>query len=118
MGVSAIARCSCGYVTPPLMIGGGMASYRHLCAFPAFCSGGDHLVMVNMFERPLRCPDGHRSEPVPYDSPPLVAERGTTVVASWRLGPDRALELTDGRYLCPACHRESLSFADGGILWD
>lgn len=117
MGASVIAKCACGYRTPTLMIGGGMTSYRSYCAFPAYCSEGSHLVTVNMFDRPLQCPDGHGAEPLPYNSPSLIAERGAAVVASWQFGTGE-LQLTDGRYFCPACRQETLSFTEGEFLWD
>ncbi len=118
MGASAIARCLCGYESPLLMIGGGMLNFNEFCAFPAYCAEGSHLVTVNMFDRPLACPDGHKSVPVPYNAPSLQIERGDAVVVSWNLWPKRTIQLTNGRYLCPTCHEARLSFSDGGVLWD
>ena len=117
MGFSVLASCPCGYRSPELMIGGGMASFRHLCAFPAYCSSGGHLVIINMFDEPLRCPCGDIKTPVPYDDESLVGVIGERVVAEWRLGP-QIFQLTDGSYLCPECRELSLTFSVGDIMWD
>lgn len=116
MGCSAIASCPCGYESPPLMIGCGMSSDRD-CLFPAYCIDGGHLITVNLFDIPLQCPDGHRAEPILYDTDTLTKERGKNVVVEWE-HDGRPLRLTDGRYLCPACHNGTLTFSDGSILWD
>ncbi|MBW1915925.1 MAG: hypothetical protein JRI86_13490 [Deltaproteobacteria bacterium] len=117
MGYSAVASCSCGYESLSLMIGGGLLSFTHFCAFPAYCPEGDHLVTVNMFDKPLSCPDGHKTEPIPYDHDSLVKTLGKEVVASWEY-EDLRLEVTDGLYFCPACHNLTLTFSNGDIMWD
>ena len=76
MGCSAIAKCPCGYESEPPMIGGGMGNFEVLCGFPAYCAEGKHLVQVNMFEKPLECPDGHSTTPVPYNDKTLVKKLG------------------------------------------
>ena len=95
------------------MIGGGMEDFRVRCDFPAFRSEGRHLVTVNMFDKPRRCPDGHRAEPAPYNDDALVQKRGERVVAEWK-----ELRLTDGSYLCPVCLSPTLTFSPGGVYWD
>ena len=46
MGSSVRAVCSCGYDSDIQYIGGSMASFETLGAFPAFCREGSHLVTV------------------------------------------------------------------------
>ncbi len=116
MGSIAIASCSCGYESGELMIGGGMDSFRHTCTFPAYCREGGHLVTVNMFDEPRRCPDGHKGISVPFNDGSLLEKRGPQVVASWN-HQGHTLELTNGAYLCPYCHKCRLTFAWGG-MWD
>ncbi|KAA6182588.1 hypothetical protein F2Q65_17570 [Thiohalocapsa marina] len=117
MGSSVIATCSaCGYQSEPLMIGGGMADFHALCAFPAYCAKGNHLLTINLFDDPCRCRT-HRAVALPYNDPALVGEAGRNIVVSWNFD-NRTAILTDGRYFCPACHQNTLSFADYGLMWD
>ena len=99
------------------MIGGGMYSYDKECFFPAYCSGGHHLVTVNLARKRLRCPTGHKTEPVPYNHESLVAQLGKEIVADWLLG-DRVVALTNGTYLCPRCQNPTLTFSEGEVMWD
>ena len=117
MGSSVIAKCTCGFETPPLMIGGGMMNFMEFCAFPAYCAKGSHLVTVNMFDNPLRCSKRHKAPPVPYIDESLTKERGVKIVAEWNF-EDRELELTDGQYFCPSCHEFTMTFIEGGVMWD
>ena len=99
------------------MIGGGMATFTTVFAFPAYCKACDALVLVNKFDSPLRCSKSHGVEPTPYGDASLLGGAGANVVASWsHVG--QHLELTDGSYLCPGCHRLALTFRDGGLAWD
>jgi hypothetical protein len=119
MGLSVCAACPCGYEPPLLMIGGGMMNFQEFCAFPAYCAEGGHLVTVNMFDDPPRCPRHARAVPRPFDDAELRGDTGGDPVATWTMpGSERHLVLTDGRYLCPKCHGFSLRFSDGGMLWD
>lgn len=122
MGSSVIASCSCGFETPPLMIGGGMMNFHEFCAFPAYCAKGNHLVTVNMFDSPLRCTRRHKSVPVPYNDDSLIKKLGENIVAEWNIGEEffgkLHFQLTDGQYFCPSCHEFTMTFSEGGIMWD
>ena len=119
MGCSAIASCPCGYDSGELMIGGGMRNFHEVCLFPAYCKEGNHLVDINMHEHPRRCSAGHATEPVPYNSQSLIKTIGPEVVAEWGwLDEGNHVVLTNGQYFCPACHQYTLTFRDGGIMWD
>ena len=118
MGCTAIASCPCGYDSGELLIGQGMSG-PDPCHFPAYCKDGSHLVDVNMSEHPRRCPEGHKTEPVPYNDKSLIKDVGGRVVADWGwLDSEDHFELTDGSYLCPACQHYTLTFCDGGTMWD
>ena len=118
MGCTAIATCPCGYDSGELLIGPGMSG-PDPCYFPAFCKEGGHLVDVNMCDQPRRCPEGHDKEPVPYNATSLIKELGPAVVADYGwLDPANHFVLTDGSYLCPACHQYTLTFGEGGTMWD
>ena len=116
MGSIAIASCSCGYQSGDLLIGGGMRSFQNSCCFPALCREGDHLVTVNMFDEPRHCPDGHKGIPTPYNDGSLFEKRGRKVVVNW-VHRGHSLELTDGAYLCPNCHKFGLEYSWTG-MWD
>ena len=119
MGCSVVASCPCGYQSSLLMIGGGMMDFTYSCAFPAYCSEGKHLVTVNMFDKPRRCPDGHLKASIPYNDASLINVPGTIEVTSWKYSDhEPEAQLTDGLYFCPICHAFSLTFIDGGLLWD
>ena len=118
MGCSVVATCSaCGFDSGLLMIGGGMDTFTTLFAFPAYCKACDALVVVNMLDSPRRCVRRHREEPTPYGDASLQGTPGANVVASWSHAGQH-LELTDGAYFCPGCHRLALTFRDGGLAWD
>ena len=118
MGCTAIASCPCGYDSGELLIGQG-DSGPDPCYFPAYCQDGKHLVDVNINEHPRRCPDGHTTEPVPYNAAAVIKTMGPRVVADWNwLDEENHLVLTDGSYLCPACHQFTLTFREGDSLWD
>lgn len=118
MGCSIIAACdTCGFQSEPLMIGGGMQDFHRLCAFPAYCAKGDHLLTVNHFDSPPRCAE-HDSIATPYDDAALIGEPGSACVVTWRYGSDHEAVLTDGHYFCPDCHRNTLRFSDYGLMWD
>ena len=115
MGHSVVASCSCGYESGELMIGGGRSDFQVNCSFPAYCREGDHLVSVNMFDDLMKCPDGHKGNPIPYNDGSLIKDLGTCVAN--RDHDDHPLELTYGAYFCPRCHKFELVFDDCG-LWD
>lgn len=118
MGCGVVATCTaCGFDSGLLKIGGGMFTFTTFFAFPAYCKACDALVVVNMLDSPRRCSSQHRVEPTPYCDASLQGTPGDEVVASWGQAGQR-LELTDGAYFCPGCHRLTLSFRDGGLAWD
>ena len=117
MGCTALAACPCGFDSGELFVGQGMSG-PDPCHFPAYCKEGSHLVTVNLIDQPSRCPEGHKTEPVPYNDNSLIDKLGVTVVADWWLDDETHLELTDGTYLCPACQQYTLTFRKGNTMWD
>jgi hypothetical protein len=120
MGSSVQADCSCGYHSGILMIGGGMANYTTLCAFPAWCPVCRELLLLNLLAGPLVCPHCASPQVLSYDDARLIGETGATQVVSWNVTDrlDRTLILTDGSYLCPNCGQFTLHFSSAGIQWD
>jgi hypothetical protein len=118
MGCTAIASCPCGYDSGEFRVGQGMTGPEP-CYFPAYCKEGNHLVDINMSDSPRRCPAGHQTTPVPYNTGSLIKRIGQTVVAEWGwLDARKHLALTDGSYFCPRCHQYALTFREGSTMWD
>lgn len=114
MGHAVSAECKCGYSVDMLMIGGGMRDLGNICLHPALCSVGEHIATVNLMEKPITCPDGHRGFPSPYcNSPDLQIEPGSHSISQWG-----EYELNDGKYLCPKCGEYELVFSDAGVFFD
>jgi len=118
-GVMVRATCPCGYDSGNLFIFGGRANFKTYCAFPVLCQGCAKLALADLYAGPPACSACPDPVALAYDDPRLSGRRGEKVIASWntaaRLG--RALQLTDGTYLCPACRDFSLTFAMVGY-WD
>ncbi|MDD5299071.1 MAG: hypothetical protein PHD65_01095 [Gallionella sp.] len=124
MGQIIGAFCPCGYKEPALYIGGGMMNFKTHHGFPAYCPAGKpHLVMVNLLEEPLKCPQ-HKKTPIPYSDKSLVGKLGRkSLLMSRVLAPSNntrvlEFELTNGTYLCPKCQNFTLKFRDLNICFD
>jgi hypothetical protein len=115
MGEMVTASCECGYSTI-LLLGDGMANDQ-TCLFPIYCRTCRSLQSVNILDTPVKCEDCSGPDVVAYDSPELLGEAGKGEVFSDDSGLDRALSLSDGRYLCPSCQQMRLRFAWTGC-WD
>ena len=119
MGCSVIASCGCG-VQEFIQVGGGMLTFTTECWFPAMCRSCHSLVIVNLLRKEMRCPKCGSRKVIPYDDPSLIRVTGDEIVASWNvesLSPSERV-LTNGRYMCPKCGDPTLSFEDGGLMWD
>ena len=118
MGSTSIASCPCGFVSSELLIGCGMDG-PDPDFFPAYCEGGRHLVELNLCAHPCNCPAGHPTEPVPYNDKSLIGTIGQTLPSHLNLfGDPNDRVLTDGSYLCPECQQFTLTFREGGSVWD
>lgn len=120
MGLSVNAQCDCGFQATDLLIGGSMMNFMTFCSFPVFCKACQNLRMANVLSKPLECPECHSQDVITYDHEELKQSEGGHIVVSWnvsdRLG--RTLQLTGDKYLCPLCKRFTLTFEDGGLMWD
>jgi hypothetical protein len=96
-----------------------MANFETICLFPVYCRACRTLRTANLLESPVTCPGCGGEDVTSYDAPELFGEPGGDWVFSWhrreRFG--RALCLSDGRYLCPACGQMRLRFERSGS-WD
>lgn len=119
MGSAVTAVCKCGY-EETFTIGGGMETFKKLCAFPALCKKCKRIVSANLLSKHPKCPKCKSTRIVPYDQDELRKRKGRHTVAEWCMEEElgRKLALTDGRYYCPACGKFELTFDDAGIDWD
>jgi hypothetical protein len=119
MGSEVTAQCECG-VRANLLIGGGMANFKTVCAFPCLCESCHNIVQANLLAKPLLCPHCRATNLTPYDDPQVIGELGQRVVAQWNMRDQlgRKLCLTDGKYKCPKCGLMTLRFASSGICFD
>lgn len=119
MGGQVIAQCPCG-LRVAVLIGSGAADYATCCYGPALCERCRAVVQINVLETEPRCPQCGAAAPIPYDDPALCGAPGDVIVASWDAVGEGGwvVTLSDGQYLCPACGQATLTFADGGLLWD
>lgn len=114
MGHAVDATCACGSAVAELKVGGGKPDFETVCAHPALCEHGAHLVTVNLHDRVHRCPEGHASHPLPYaTTPELQRTPGSDTVSTWG-----EFELNDGGYRCPRCREFTLHFTHSGLLFD
>ena len=112
MGSSVMAICPCG-VEAEIMIGGGMMDYETTSLFPCCCEKCHSLVEVNLLVKRLRCPKCRASNPLPYNDPRLMGEKGDRTAENWG-----DLTLTNGTYKCPKCEKMTLRFSPGHVQWD
>lgn len=106
------ASCSCGSAHETIAIGQSMQFSG--CYFPCLCEDCHRVVQVDVVEEPPRCPACHSDRVIPYDDPKLISSPGDVVVhCGMREQLGRVLELTDGRYYCPACGQMNLQFTTG-----
>ena len=119
MGSLVIAVCECGY-TAESAVGGGMATFKEICYFPAYCEQCHELVEADLLARPVNCPVCEGTPVTPYNDEKLIGEIGEEEVESWNMEEDlgRELVLTNGTYFCPACEEFKLRFKPGMLCWD
>lgn len=118
MGSIISAHCDCGYEKGEMFLGGGMRNFTTQCNFPHYCEECKIVFEANLFEKERFCPECGKGKVIAYDDERACKSEGD-VVFSWYIWfeIDRELKLTDGKYICPACGKFSLTFFDIGC-WD
>jgi hypothetical protein len=110
------AFCACGY-EKKMHLGGGLNNFKTYCNFPFYCRNCTSLVEINVLEQKKLCPQCSHPEILAYDDKSLCIHTGIEIF-SWNFeAVGRELVLTDGRYLCPHCHKFAMSFRNVGD-WD
>lgn len=102
------------------MVGGGMANFDEVCCFPTLCRDCERIVTANLLAPTVTCPECKSQNVTPYDDPSLRRGGGSQRVTEWNVADQigRTLELTDGKYWCPACQSFQFTFEDDGVCWD
>jgi len=66
------AKCSCGFDSGELCLGGGRLTFETNCAFPCNCSSCGHLSTPNLFESDNVCGECGKPGSTPYDDDVMV----------------------------------------------
>ena len=112
------AQCDCGYETPTLSLGGGMANSQTYCGFPYLCRICSAVTVANYLDDEPACSSCGNQSLTSYATPSLRGKREPGDVFDWFISARRdTLALPNGTYLCPKCGKKSLRFQFAG-LWD
>jgi hypothetical protein len=98
------AHCTACNYKSSVTIGGTMRDFQTHSSWPIFCQDCGDMTSTNTMAEPLVCLKCRSPRITKYDAHHLV-EGGTREVAGWFSD-----HLTDGRYLCPACRKQTLRF--------
>ena len=122
MGGSVQARCSCGYESDLLLVGGGMADLGQKCMAPAYSKRQKKVVLRNYWGKKGRgrSPGGAIFYTDPRLSEPLLEATDVEIVFSWGWGQEDKPDfcLPDVTYKCPKCDAMQMRFVQGNLMWD
>jgi DNA-directed RNA polymerase subunit RPC12/RpoP len=96
-----------------------MLSFMDHCGAPALCVSCANVVVADLMDAELRCPDCH-GHVVAYDDASLRAggagEEAESDIA-WALPDGRSFALdAEGNYRCPRCRAMTLTFVARGYV--
>ncbi len=118
MGVMMQARCSCGYESEGLLIGGGMMDFDRVCWLPAACATCREIVNVDVMKPRLRCPRCRRKPTLCVN--PRTSTAGYDALESaqlWSLPDGTPIVIGDDeRFECPRCATHRLRFEFVGVF--
>jgi hypothetical protein len=117
MGSLVQAKCSCGFDSGMLYLGGGKRNFRTFFGVPAMCSICNEFKVVNYLAISSNCGKCEEKMNI-YDNPLLSRNQKNTgtPVFEWHHNTNIFL-LFDADYKCPSCGQFRLAFIDIG-LWD
>lgn len=97
-----------------------MLTFQTQNSFPYLCRSCDKLVTCNALSQAPKCPKCRSGNVIPYNNPSLCAQVGSKSVSELSLkGPEGpSNSLCNGEYYCPSCHKYTLVFSQGFLLWD
>lgn len=119
MGSIISAHCDCGFNRDEMGLGGGMMDFTTNCSFPYYCEDCNMLFEGNALSEKVTCPTCHKEHVYSYDTKKACGSIGEGIVFDWNVKSQigRTLVLTDGKYICPNCHKFNLRFFQSGF-WD
>jgi hypothetical protein len=117
MGSIVQAKCSCGFDSGGLYLGGGMRNFQTFFGVPGLCSNCYELKVVNYLSKQPKC-NKCEGKMTLYDNPLLSRNQKNigTPVFEWH-HKSKIFLLFDADYKCPSCDQFRLAFVDIG-LWD
>jgi len=118
MGDIVRAVCHCGYSSEEMLIGGGRRDYLTNCNFPMFCKACHSLFEANLYDKKIVCSECGSDNVLSYDDKSLYKESEEGLMTYfYMLGvtPNRKLQLSKAKNLCPKCDHFSLFFGWLGL---
>lgn len=117
MGSVLIAKCSCGFESGDLYLGGGFENFSEVCDVPCLCRNCNSLVVKNYLEKYSRCNNCNQLL-LYYDNPVLRKSNKTKgIVFDWDNNSKGQFILTNSKYYCPKCKKFKMKFIWTGD-WD
>ena len=119
MGSIIQAKCSCGYETESMFVGGGISTSTTNCTFPAYCDTCKVMLQADLITKSLKCPTCY-NEVVSYDEERISMNNNGYGVFSWSFSInniERTVRLTEQKNLCPKCQQFTMGFVNLGN-WD
>ena len=122
MGSMLISRCSCGFESTILNIGGGRMNFKEVCEIPFYCDKCEMVISV-----PIRNEEGIKeNNHCPECRKPVKHygeirednfEEGVGYIFDWKINEGKRYFLQDKPYYCPKCKKEEMRFDFMGC-WD
>lgn len=123
MGELFTAKCSCGYKSKSLYLGGGIFSRSHTIYAPAYCYKCEKVVYENYLKNPAVCYKC-QSKVDFYDNESLHLPPDNSDSTVYRYNgrfnqPNEEIlfVLPDTEYFCPKCRQFNMTFEYSGD-WD
>jgi len=118
MGSILQAKCSCGFNSEGLFVGGGFRNFLKVCSAPALCKRCSAIVVLNYLKKKNKCPSC-KSEVIFYNDFSLQRKtKKEYPLFDWNIGEDEgSFILPDTKYYCPKCNKLKMKFIRSGS-WD
>jgi phage FluMu protein Com len=122
MGGMVIAKCSCGYSSEELYLGGGMINFDSNCSIPFYCDNCDVVYAANILseyglKNEHKCPKCNRVAYYYGEIKDNHIDFSEKSVFDWLVNDNSTYFLSDSIYHCPKCKKENMKFLSLGC-WD
>ena len=121
MGSILRAKCSCGFDSGELLVGGGFHDFMTVCEIPCYCDHCGILLLVNVknetgIKKYNKCPKCMRKVKYYGEISDGLIENYDEVF-DWNINDDKSYLLKEGPHYCPKCKKENLIFFNVAC-WD